>query len=120
MPSPRGLRARRAAESLSLPEVEPIVPIERPTAFNDPAWLFEPKYDGYRGLLYVTQKAVPVTPSGTGLPAPIRLARVSSSTSRRTGITSPMRVTSRALPLGRGVAMVWTSSHARRSRVPGY
>ena len=49
MPSPRGLGARRAAESLSLPEVEPIVPVERPTAFNDPAWLFEPKYDGFRG-----------------------------------------------------------------------
>ena len=24
--------------------------------FDDPAWLFEPKYDGYRGLLYVTRK----------------------------------------------------------------
>jgi bifunctional non-homologous end joining protein LigD len=24
--------------------------------FDDPAWLFEPKYDGYRGLLYVTRQ----------------------------------------------------------------
>src|SRR5687768_9669472 len=52
MPSPRRLRARRAAPSL--PEVEPIIPIERPTAFNDPAWVFEPKHDGFRGLVYLT------------------------------------------------------------------
>src|SRR5687768_1891935 len=52
MPSPRGLRARRA--SRSLPEVEPIVPVERPTPFNDSGWLFEPKYDGFRGLAYLT------------------------------------------------------------------
>jgi bifunctional non-homologous end joining protein LigD len=39
-----------------LPFVEPIVPqrLERP--FDDPAWLFEPKYDGFRGLLYVTRR----------------------------------------------------------------
>jgi ATP-dependent DNA ligase len=29
--------------------VEPIVPELYPTAFDDPAWLFEPKYDGSRG-----------------------------------------------------------------------
>lgn len=46
--------ARRAAAVLPL--VEPIVPerLERP--FDDPAWLFEPKYDGFRGLLYVTRR----------------------------------------------------------------
>jgi ATP-dependent DNA ligase len=26
----------------------------RPTPFNDPAWLFEPKYDGFRSLVYLT------------------------------------------------------------------
>jgi ATP-dependent DNA ligase len=31
-----------------LPQVEPIVPITRPQPFNDRAWLFEPKYDGFR------------------------------------------------------------------------
>jgi bifunctional non-homologous end joining protein LigD len=54
MPSPRGLRARRAAEPLALPDVDPIIPVERPTAFNDAAWLFEPKHDGFRGLVYLT------------------------------------------------------------------
>ena len=37
-----------------LPLVEPIVPELYPTAFDDPAWLFEPKYDGFRGLLYLS------------------------------------------------------------------
>jgi bifunctional non-homologous end joining protein LigD len=39
-----------------LPLVEPVIPerLERP--FDDPAWLFEPKYDGFRGLLYVTRR----------------------------------------------------------------
>ena len=34
-----------------LPRVQPIVPTARPQPFSNPAWLFEPKYDGYRGLL---------------------------------------------------------------------
>jgi bifunctional non-homologous end joining protein LigD len=40
----------------ALPLVEPVVPqgLERP--FDDPSWLFEPKYDGFRGLLYVTRR----------------------------------------------------------------
>ena len=29
----------------------------RPQPFNDPAWLFEPKYDGFRGMLYVTRQS---------------------------------------------------------------
>jgi ATP-dependent DNA ligase len=40
----------------SLPRVEPIVPTARPEPFNDPAWLFEPKYDGFRGMLYLRRK----------------------------------------------------------------
>jgi bifunctional non-homologous end joining protein LigD len=39
-----------------LPTVEPILLTPRGEPFDDPAWLFEPKYDGYRGLLYVTRK----------------------------------------------------------------
>lgn len=42
--------------SRTLPTVEPILLTPRPDPFDDPAWLFEPKYDGYRGLLYVTRK----------------------------------------------------------------
>jgi bifunctional non-homologous end joining protein LigD len=40
----------------TLPLVEPIVPVARQQPFDDPAWLFEPKYDGFRGLLYVNRR----------------------------------------------------------------
>lgn len=46
--------ASRAAKTL--PDVEPVLLTPRRDPFDDPAWLFEPKYDGYRGLLYVTRK----------------------------------------------------------------
>ena len=42
--------------SRTLPTVEPILLTPRVDPFDDPAWLFEPKYDGYRGLLYVTRQ----------------------------------------------------------------
>jgi bifunctional non-homologous end joining protein LigD len=42
--------------SRTLPTVQPILLTPRRETFDDPAWLFEPKYDGYRGLLYVTRK----------------------------------------------------------------
>jgi ATP-dependent DNA ligase len=42
--------------SRTLPLVQPILLTPRGDAFNDPAWLFEPKYAGYRGLLYVTRQ----------------------------------------------------------------
>ncbi len=41
--------------SRTLPTIEPILLTPRVDPFDDPAWLFEPKYDGYRGLLYVTR-----------------------------------------------------------------
>ena len=41
----------------TLPVVEPILLTPRPDPFSDPAWLFEPKYDGYRGLLYITRRS---------------------------------------------------------------
>ena len=40
----------------ALPDVEPILPQARAQPFDDPDYLFEPKYDGVRGLLYVTRK----------------------------------------------------------------
>jgi bifunctional non-homologous end joining protein LigD len=43
--------------SSTLTTVEPILLTPRPDPFDDPAWLFEPKYDGYRGLLHVTRKS---------------------------------------------------------------
>ena len=39
-----------------LPRIEPIVPSVRLSAFNDPQWLFEPKSDGFRGVLYLTHR----------------------------------------------------------------
>jgi bifunctional non-homologous end joining protein LigD len=48
----RGLRARRS--QTVLPVVEPVIPVLHPAPFNDLAWTFEPKYDGFRGLLYIT------------------------------------------------------------------
>jgi hypothetical protein len=35
--------------ALSLPLAEPIVPVVRDWPLDDPAYLFEPKYDGFRG-----------------------------------------------------------------------
>jgi ATP-dependent DNA ligase len=45
---------RAAKRQLKLPTVEPIIPVERPTAWNDADWLWEPKHDGFRGLVYIT------------------------------------------------------------------
>jgi bifunctional non-homologous end joining protein LigD len=36
-----------------LPRVQPIAPIRRPVPFDDPDWLFDLKYDGFRGLCYL-------------------------------------------------------------------
>lgn len=35
-----------------LPQIEPIILTARGEAFDDPAWVFEPKYDGFRGFVY--------------------------------------------------------------------
>jgi bifunctional non-homologous end joining protein LigD len=35
-----------------LPQVEPIILVPRPDPFDDPDWVFEPKYDGFRGFVY--------------------------------------------------------------------
>ena len=33
-----------------LPHVQPIAPVRRQEPFDDPAWLFDLKYDGFRAL----------------------------------------------------------------------
>jgi bifunctional non-homologous end joining protein LigD len=38
---------------MPLPRVQPIIPISRKEPFDDPDWLFEFKYDGFRALLYL-------------------------------------------------------------------
>jgi bifunctional non-homologous end joining protein LigD len=42
----------RAASGL--PMVEPIALAPRPDPFDDPDWIFEPKYDGFRGVVYAS------------------------------------------------------------------
>jgi bifunctional non-homologous end joining protein LigD len=43
----------RVSRRQALPDVTPIVPVLHERAFDDPAYFFEPKYDGFRGLLYL-------------------------------------------------------------------
>ena len=50
------MASRRSRVTGTLPVVEPILLTPRRDPFNNPAWLFEPKYDGYRGLLHVIRK----------------------------------------------------------------
>ena len=38
---------------MTLPRVQPINPTRRREPFDDPNWLFDFKYDGFRGLFYV-------------------------------------------------------------------
>ena len=51
MPTLSDRTATRPA-GLDLPYVEPVGLTSGPAAFDDPDWLFEPKYDGLRALLY--------------------------------------------------------------------
>jgi bifunctional non-homologous end joining protein LigD len=37
----------------ALPTIEPIVPIAGAPPMHDPRWLYEPKFDGFRAVLYV-------------------------------------------------------------------
>ena len=38
-----------------LPRVQPIAPVRRTDPFDDPGWLFDLKYDGFRALCYLEQ-----------------------------------------------------------------
>ena len=52
MPTLPSLRPSDLRLASGLPQVNPITLSSRPDPFDDPAWLFEPKYDGFRGVLY--------------------------------------------------------------------
>jgi bifunctional non-homologous end joining protein LigD len=52
MPTNRVLRPHSIRAATGLPLIEPIVLIPRSDAFDDPEWIFEPKYDGFRGVIY--------------------------------------------------------------------
>ena len=45
----------RARALMPLPRVAPIIPTRRKEPFDDPAWLFDYKYDGFRAVCYVQQ-----------------------------------------------------------------
>src|SRR5215472_4695746 len=45
----------RHVRGMTLPRVQPIIPTWRKEPFDDPEWLFEFKYDGFRGLCYLEQ-----------------------------------------------------------------
>jgi bifunctional non-homologous end joining protein LigD len=38
-----------------LPRVQPIAPLRRTEPFDDPEWVFDVKYDGFRGICYLDQ-----------------------------------------------------------------
>ena len=52
MPTITASRPKDLRQASALPAVDPILLTPRPDAFDDPEWVFEPKYDGFRGLLY--------------------------------------------------------------------
>ena len=45
----------RHIRGVTLPRVQPIIPTRRKEPFDDPDWLFEFKYDGFRALCYLDQ-----------------------------------------------------------------
>jgi bifunctional non-homologous end joining protein LigD len=53
---PRSVRAAADAPT-TLPRVQPIAPIWRQEPFDGSRWLFDLKYDGYRGLCYVEHRS---------------------------------------------------------------
>jgi ATP-dependent DNA ligase len=42
---------------IGLPQVDPVSLVPRPDPFDDPDWVFEPKYDGIRGFVYACHDA---------------------------------------------------------------
>jgi len=38
-----------------LPRIQPIIPVRQNEPFDDPEWLFDVKYDGFRALCYLDQ-----------------------------------------------------------------
>jgi hypothetical protein len=44
---------------MTLPRVQPIIPTWRKEPFDDPEWLFDFKYDGFRGLCADSERSRP-------------------------------------------------------------
>jgi ATP-dependent DNA ligase len=52
MPTKSRLRRPDVRLASGLPQIEPIILTARAEAFDDREWMFEPKYDGFRGFVY--------------------------------------------------------------------
>jgi bifunctional non-homologous end joining protein LigD len=55
MPTNTLARPLDVCAASGLPQIDPIGLATRADAFDDPEWLFEPKYDGFRGLVYASK-----------------------------------------------------------------
>lgn len=55
MPTKSRLRSPDVRLASGLPQMEPVILTAWAEAFDDPGWVFEPKYDGCRGFLYNTR-----------------------------------------------------------------
>jgi bifunctional non-homologous end joining protein LigD len=51
---PVGPRVPVRRSQTILPRVAPVIPVLYPQPFDHPDWMFEPKYDGFRGILSIT------------------------------------------------------------------
>ena len=49
------INLKRHIRAVMLPRVRPIIPTRRKEPFDDPDWLFDFKYDGFRALCYIEQ-----------------------------------------------------------------
>jgi bifunctional non-homologous end joining protein LigD len=54
MPTTHPAHPLSARAASRLPHIDPIALVPRSDSFDDPEWVFEPKYDGFRGLAYAT------------------------------------------------------------------
>jgi len=50
----------RSYHHIHLPVVDPVLPVTRADAFDHPDWVFEPKYDGIRSLVYTANGEVEI------------------------------------------------------------
>jgi bifunctional non-homologous end joining protein LigD len=50
--------------AVDLPDIEPVVLTSGPAPFDDPDWLFEPKYDGLRAMIYSSPQGCRINLAG--------------------------------------------------------
>jgi bifunctional non-homologous end joining protein LigD len=65
----------------ALPQVNPIALTPRADAFDDPDWLFEPKYDGFHGMIYSSATGCEIR-----FPPAVRFDRLEALTHRVAGV----------------------------------